>query len=192
LGWSYSDQEIFSKEELVSLFNLSAVNSSPAKFSEELINFYNNYYLNLLDVKNLYELIDTEYEVSFNIKSNDKYLDILNLVREGAKTVLDLIDQIKFFYEVPCYEEQHKELITSNIEAVKIFSENIENIDFNNQQNLENDLKSFLSSKNLKFPQLGKPLRLILSGRQNAPSISQLLFFLGEEESLKRINFFLD
>ena len=35
LGWSYSDQEIFSKEELVSLFNLSAVNSSPAKFSEE-------------------------------------------------------------------------------------------------------------------------------------------------------------
>jgi glutamyl-tRNA synthetase len=192
LGWSYSDQEIFSKEELVSLFNLSAVNSSPAKFSEELINFYNNYYLNLLDVKNLYELIDTEYEVSFNIKSNDKYLDILNLVREGAKTVLDLIDQIKFFYEVPCYEEQHKELITSNIEVVKIFSENIENIDFNNQQNLENDLKSFLSSKNLKFPQLGKPLRLILSGRQNAPSISQLLFFLGEEESLKRINFFLD
>ena len=137
-------------------------------------------------------MIDTEYEISFNIKSNDKYLDILNLVREGAKTVLDLIDQIKFFYEVPSYEEQHKELITSNIEVVKIFSENIKNIDFNNQQNLENDLKSFLSSKNLKFPQLGKPLRLILSGRQNAPSISQLLFFLGEEESLNRINFFLD
>ena len=137
-------------------------------------------------------MIDTEYEVSFNIKSNDKYLDILNLVREGAKTVLDLINQIKFFYEVPSYEEQHKELITSNIEVVKIFSENIENIDFNNQQNLENDLKSFLSSKNLKFPQLGKPLRLILSGRQNAPSISQLLFFLGKEESLNRINFFLD
>jgi len=192
LGWSYSDKEIFSKDELVSLFNLSAVNSSPAKFSEELINFYNNYYLNLLDIKNLYELIDTEYKVSFNIKSNDKYLDILNLVREGAKTVLDLIDQIKFFYEVPSYEEQHKELITSNIEVVKIFSENIGNIDFNNQQNLENDLKSFLSSRNLKFPQLGKPLRLILSGRENAPSISQLLFFLGEEESLKRINFFLD
>ena len=46
LGWTYSDQEIFSKEELLSLFTLEAVNSSPAKFSEELINFYNNHYIN--------------------------------------------------------------------------------------------------------------------------------------------------
>ena len=42
LGWSYSDQEIFSKDELINLFSLESVNSSPAKFSEELLNFYNN------------------------------------------------------------------------------------------------------------------------------------------------------
>ena len=54
------------------------------------------------------------------------------------------------------------------------------------------NLKEFLSSNDLKFPQLGKPLRLILAGRENAPSISQLLFFLGYEESLKRINLFFN
>ena len=56
---------------------------------------------------------------------------------------------------------------------------------------MENNLKEFLSLNDLKFPQLGKPLRLILAGRENAPSISQLLFFLGYEESLNRINLFL-
>ena len=66
---------------------------------------------------------------------------------------------------------------------ISVFKENFSTLDFSDLKMLENNLKEFLSSNNLKFPQLGKPLRLILAGRENAPSISQLLFFLGFEES---------
>ena len=191
LGWTYSDQEIFSKEELLSLFTLEAVNSSPAKFSEELINFYNNHYINSIQIEDLYQLIIKEYDVSYKIDSNIHYLEILKLIREGSKTLLDLINQMQFFYETPQYEEKHKDFIQTNIEIISVFKENISTLDFSDLKILENNIKEFLSSKDLKFPQLGKPLRLILAGRENAPSISQLLFFLGYEESLNRINSFL-
>ena len=191
LGWTYSDQEIFSKEELLSLFTLEAVNSSPAKFSEELINFYNNHYINSIQIEDLYQLIIKEYDVSYKIDSNIHYLEILKLIREGSKTLLDLINQMQFFYETPQYEEKHKDFIQTNIEIISVFKENISTLDFSDLKMLENNIKEFLSSNDLKFPQLGKPLRLILAGRENAPSISQLLFFLGYEESLKRINLFL-
>ena len=191
LGWTYSDQEIFSKEELLSLFTLEAVNSSPAKFSEELINFYNNHYINSIQIEDLYQLIIKEYDVPYKLDSNIHYLEILNLIREGSKTLLDLINQMQFFYETPQYEEKQKDSIQANIEIISVFKENISTLDFSNLKMLENDIKEFLSSNDLKFPQLGKPLRLILAGRENAPSISQLLFFIGYEESLKRINLFL-
>ena len=191
LGWTYSDQEIFSKEELLSLFTLEAVNSSPAKFSEELINFYNNHYINSIQIEDLYQLIIKEYDVPYKLDSNIHYLEILNLIREGSKTLLDLINQMQFFYETPQYEEKQKDSIQANIEIISVFKENISTLDFSNLKMLENDIKVFLLSNDLKFPQLGKPLRLILAGRENAPSISQLLFFIGYEESLKRINLFL-
>ena len=189
--WTYSDQEIFSKEELLSLFTLEAVNSSPAKFSEELINFYNNHYINSIQIEDLYQLIIKEYDVSYKIDSNIHYLEILKLIREGSKTLLDLINQMQFFYETPQYEEKHKDFIQTNIEIISVFKENISMLDFSDLKMLENNIKEFLLSNDLKFPQLGKPLRLILAGRENAPSISQLLFFLGYEESLVRINSFL-
>ena len=192
LGWTYSDQEIFSKEELLSLFTLEAVNSSPAKFSEELMNFYNNHYINSIQVEDLYQLIIKECDVPYKIDSNIHYLEILNLIKEGSKTLLDLINQMQFFYEIPQYEEKYKDFIQTNIEIISLFKENIGTLDFSDLKILENNLKEFLSSNDLKFPQLGKPLRLILAGRENAPSISQLLFFLGYEESLKRINLFFN
>ena len=191
LGWTHSDQEIFSKEELLSLFTLEAVNSSPAKFSEDLLNFYNNHYINSIQVEDLYQLINKEYDVPYKIDSNIHYLEILNLLREGSKTILDLISQMQFFYEVPQYEEKYKDSVQANIEIISVFKENINSLNFSDLKKLENDIKEFLSSNDLKFPQLGKPLRLILAGRENAPSISQLLFFLGFEESLNRINLFL-
>ena len=70
------------------------------------------------------------------------------------------------------------------------FSEQLKEIDFKKNQ-IEDFIKEFLRAKNLKFPELGKPLRVILTGKENAPSISELLFILGKENSLKRIEYTL-
>ena len=71
------------------------------------------------------------------------------------------------------------------------FVSQLKKIDFD-KKTIEEFIKNFLKSNNLKFPELGKPLRVILTGKENAPSISELLFILGKETSLKRIEYSLN
>ena len=53
LGWTYKEQEIFSEKELIKYFDIQNVNSSAAKFSQKLLDFYNNYYLKESDLNSL-------------------------------------------------------------------------------------------------------------------------------------------
>ena len=71
------------------------------------------------------------------------------------------------------------------------FKNQLSEIDFQ-QEEIESVIGNFLKLHNLKFPELGKPLRMILTGKQNAPSISELLFILGKDISLKRIEYSLN
>ena len=73
----------------------------------------------------------------------------------------------------------------------KEFYKQLKETDFEKSK-IEKYIKEFLQSNDLKFPELGKPLRVILTGKENAPSISELLFILGKETSLKRIEYTLD
>ena len=71
------------------------------------------------------------------------------------------------------------------------FGSQLRKIDFE-KDTIEEFIKKFLTANNLKFPDLGKPLRLMLTGKENAPSISELLYILGKETSLKRIEYTLN
>ena len=71
------------------------------------------------------------------------------------------------------------------------FASQLKKIDFE-KNTIEEFIKKFLTANNLKFPDLGKPLRLMLTGKENAPSISELLYILGKETSLKRIEYTLN
>ena len=71
------------------------------------------------------------------------------------------------------------------------FASQLKKIDFE-KNTIEEFIKKFLTENNLKFPDLGKPLRLMLTGKENAPSISELLYILGKETSLKRIEYTLN
>ena len=72
------------------------------------------------------------------------------------------------------------------------FANELEKINCANKENIEIFIKEFLTSNNLKFPELGKPLRIILTGKINAPSISDLIYLLGGNLCQKRLENFLN
>ena len=78
LGWTYKEQEIFSEEELIKYFDIQNVNSSAAKFSQKLLDFYNNYYLKESDLNSLYAYIDTNFSLSDKESNLDRAPLILN------------------------------------------------------------------------------------------------------------------
>ena len=191
LGWTYKEQEIFSEEELIKYFDIQNVNSSAAKFSQKLLDFYNNYYLKESDLNSLYAYIDTNFSLSDKFIQNPKKIEIIDLLRESSNNIIQIIEELTFFHDDP---ELTEELLTSiqiDKDLLEKFKVELEEVNFNDKLLIGVFLDNFLSKNNLKFPILGKPLRLILTGKSKAPSITDLLFLIGKEDCINRIEKFL-
>ena len=191
LGWTYKEQEIFSEEELIKYFDIQNVNSSAAKFSQKLLDFYNNHYLKETNINSLYAYIDTNFSLSDKFIQNPKKIEIIDLLRESSNNIIQIIEELTFFQDDP---ELTQDLLTSiqiDKDILEKFKEELEEVNFNDKLLIGVFLDNFLSKNNLKFPILGKPLRLILTGKSKAPSITDLLFLIGKEDCINRIEKFL-
>ena len=191
LGWTYKEQEIFSEEELIKYFDIQNVNSSAAKFSQKLLDFYNNHYLKETDLNSLYAYIDKNFSLSEKFIQNPKKIEIIDLLRESSNNIIQIIEELTFFHDDP---ELTEELLTSiqiDKDLLEKFKVELEEVNFNDKLLIGVFLDNFLSKNNLKFPILGKPLRLILTGKSKAPSITDLLFLIGKEDCINRIEKFL-
>ena len=188
LGWSHGEEEIFSLEKLKKIFNLEDVNSSPSKYSQELLDWYNNKYLNFLTPEDLILKVKENSGVDFNQIDNGKLA--ISLLAKGAHSLHQIAEESAYFFEEPQTKFDLLNIDSDKKILLSEFSEQLKEIDFKKNQ-IEDFIKEFLRTKDLKFPELGKPLRVILTGKENAPSISELLFILGKENSLKRIEYTL-
>ena len=189
LGWSHGEEEIFSLEKLEKIFNLENVNSSPSKYSQELLDWYNNKYLNFLTPEELILKVKEISGVDFN--QIDKGKLAISLLAKGAHSLYQIAEESSYFFEEPQTKFDLLNIDSNKKILLSEFSEQLKEIDFEKNK-IENFIKEFLQAKDLKFPELGKPLRVILTGKENAPSISDLLFILGKEKSLKRIEYSLN
>ncbi|RZO98753.1 MAG: glutamate--tRNA ligase [Gammaproteobacteria bacterium] len=191
LGWTYKEQEIFSEEELIKYFDIQNVNSSAAKFSQKLLDFYNNHYLKETDINSLYAYIEKNFSLSDKFNQNPKKIEIIDLLRESSNNIIQIIDELTFFHKDPKLTEELLTSIQIDKDLLEKFKVELEEVDFNDKLLIGVFLDNFLSKNNLKFPILGKPLRLILTGKSKAPSITDLIFLLGKENCLERIEKFL-
>ncbi len=191
LGWTYKEQEIFSEEELIKYFDIQNVNSSAAKFSQKLLDFYNNYYLKESDLNSLYAYIENNFSLSDKFIQNPKKIEIIDLLRVSSNNIIQIIEELTFFHDDPELTEELLTLIKIDKDLLEKFKFELEEVNFNDKLLIGVFLDNFLSKNNLKFPVLGKPLRLILTGKPKAPSITDLLFLLGKKNCLERIEKFL-
>ncbi len=192
LGWAFNGKEIFTQKELIKNFRISDVNSSAAKFSQELLDFYNNHYLREYEIIALYEYIENNFLLPDKFAKNPKKLEIIDLLRESANNILQVVEDLSFFVFNPTLNEELKASIKVDRDLMINFKEELNEVDFKDKLLIGVFLDSFLNKNNLKFPMLGKPLRLILTGRSKAPSITDLLFLIGKKDSIQRIDNYLE
>ena len=190
LGWAKDEVEKFTMNELIDFFDLSDVNSSPSKFSMKLLDWYNNEYLKEMDSSTLLKLLS---EIGSNIDENFKNIHgIIDVLKVGAKRLKEIEENLDMFLKSPSIDKSDSLASEENKKIIKDF---FDNFDFSKDENLESisqRLKDYINNNDLKFPQLGKPLRYALTGRTNAPGIGELLYLLGNEESGKRIKNYLE
>ena len=187
LGWSYKDKEIFNDEESIKYFSLKNIGKSPSKLDFERIKSLNEFY-----IKNLNENILIEnliaYIKTYKRKLDDKIIDNItgniNILKNKAKTLEDIYNNSNFIYDfqkkLDVINDKNKTIVNEFYsELVKLKSYDEEKISQINQDIIKNN--------NIKFKDLGQPLRLILTGSDKAPSIKDIIKILGISETINRI-----
>ena len=191
LGWSYKDKEIFNNEESIKLFNLKNIGKSPSKLDFERIKSLNEYY-----IKNLNEKELCDYFINFlneyEEKIDEKYLKIilknLNILKNKAKTLEDIFNNSRFIFKYDQNLILKSNLISEkNKVYLRDFLKEISKIESYSDNKIVEISERVLKKNDIKFKELGEPLRMILTGTSKAPSIKEIVKILGINETISRL-----
>ncbi|TCV90865.1 glutamate--tRNA ligase [Sulfurirhabdus autotrophica] len=189
LGWSHGDEEIFSLSQLVEWFDLKDISKSPAKFNPEKLTWVNQQYIKATDNPRLVELTKPFMEVDCcNPAHGPDPEKVIGLLKDRVNTLKELADAAVYFYRVL---EPHEDLklqhLTAEVKpALSDFATKLESIEWK-QEAINALLKETVGAHGLKFPKIAMPLRIMITGETQTPSIDAIIELLGREESLRRV-----
>ena len=190
MGWSYGNNEIISLDEAIKNFSLDKISKSPAMVDEKKLIFLNNYYINNLPeesiFKTLIELTESDLK-NLNI-NNEMILKFIALYKKRSSSILEIKEKIvQIFHKKYNFTKDQIEILDSLKNNKSLLIEEFSSIVDWNEYIIDEKIKYILNKLDLKFKQLGQPLRLILSGSSDGPSVSKLMEIIGKDQSLEKL-----
>jgi glutamyl-tRNA synthetase len=189
LGWSHGDDEIFSLDQFQQWFTLEHCSKSAAQFDFEKLKWLNNHYLRQIAGADLAQRIASRVrEEGFSLSRGPALADVCELLKDRANTLNELAEEVAMFYiEPPLKSAELDEKMPPAAKAlVESFLANLPQVW--DPASLSAAMKSVLTQGAAKMPQLAMPLRLMLMGRTDTPSIDKVMAVLGRETVVRRIS----
>jgi glutamyl-tRNA synthetase len=190
LGWSHGDEEIFSSEQMIEWFDLASINCAPAKFNPEKLSWLNQQYLKTADNARLAELATPFLETDgCNTATGPDLLKVVGLLKERVNTVAELADAAVYFFRPLEPSTELKALhFSSEVRPAMIdLMGQLTSAEWD-RQIIHDSIKAAATKHGLKMPKVAMPLRVMVTGEAQTPSIDAVLELLGREETLKRMN----
>ena len=194
LGWSHGDDEIFSTTQLSEWFDFDHITSSAAQFDQEKLDWINNHYIKNEPVDKLADLIKLRLiDMGAEVVDKEILNNAIKLYQDREKNLNVFADDILFFFkDVNSSEElKNKYLDGKSKNLIKVFVGGIEKLSCTNDD-VNKFMKEFVKKQDIKFPEIAMPLRIIIAGTDNTPSIGSIIFILGIEDFKKRISCILE
>ena len=193
LGWSPSDnQEIFSLEELVKVFDYHNISKSPAVFDMVKLRWMNGEYMKAMDFDKFYQM--AEPYIKKVIKKDLDLKKIAAMVKTRIEVFPDIEGHIDFFEELPEYDAEmyvHKKMKCTKETSLEVLKDVLPLLEA--QEDFSNDalfelLSGYVNEKGYKTGFVMWPIRTAVSGKQMTPAgATEIMEVLGKEESLARI-----
>lgn len=193
LGWhSKDDKEIYSLEELSTVFDIRGIGSSPAIFDLEKLDFFNGYYIRQ---KTLSELADLCRPYLDDATIDQARLEkIVGLTQDRMKRLSDInelagfvfTDKLEYESDLLIWKSLSLENVKANLQELKGILEKIGDDNWNKEY-LESHLVDYIKSNDKKVGDYLWPLRVSLTGLKNSPGPFEVADTLGKDKSLERI-----
>lgn len=193
LGWSYKDEEIFSKDDLISKFTLENLGASACVFDMDKLTWINSHYIKETDISRLVKIIQEHISEQF-LPVDSGYLEkIIPLMQPRAGNMREMAQMAGFFLISDndlIYDEKavDKFLTTDAKHHLQEISSRLEEISTFDQVSLEQVFKEYIQDKDIKFKVIAQPLRVAITGRTASPGLFETMEVLGRERVLNRLN----
>jgi glutamyl-tRNA synthetase len=193
LGWSYGDQEIFTREELIKYFNLEQVGKANAVFNAEKLLWLNSEYIKLTPEERLFELVKPFLVKEGYLKEN---VDIkwacraIKSLKERCRTLKELAHAMRYYLlDYVDIEPKAKEkyINPETIPIIKEITEKLAQLNDFTQDKIEKIFMDIVNERGLKLGQVAQPIRVVITGSTVSPGIYEVLEIVGKEKTLKRL-----
>lgn len=195
LGWNAGDdKEFYYLDELIEKFSLERVNKAGAVFDLQKLNWLNAEHLRKKSDEEILSMLKKEISLSVfkdQFISDENLLLIIQAMKERVNFVKDFIYGCIYFYEEPkefeqkAIEKNWKEDTPQHLIRLKTEFEKLVNP---SKEDFENALNKVAEELNVGKGKLIHPLRLAVSGQSTGPGIYDILFILGKDKVIKRID----
>ncbi|MBI3938343.1 MAG: glutamate--tRNA ligase [Betaproteobacteria bacterium] len=189
LGWSHGDEEIFTMQQFVDWFDLEHISKSPAKFNPEKLAWLNQQYMKGADNARLAALAQPFLAADgCAVEHGPSLVQVAGLLKERVSTVEELADAAVYFYrEIEPAEALKSQHYTADVKPALVeLRERFAAIAWN-RQSINETIKSVIAERKLKLPKVAMPLRVMVTGGTQTPSIDATLELIGRDGVLARM-----
>lgn len=189
LGWSHGDAEKFSLQQMVEWFNFEKVSRSTAQFDPAKLGWLNQQYLKEADDGRLAGLVTPFLERDgCKVATGPDLPRVVALLKERVSTIEELADAAVYFYRrlEPSAALREAHYAAAAKPALLAFRKQLETVEWRREA-IAAALKAVLAEHQLKMPKIAMPLRVMVTGEPQSPSIDATLELIGRDEVLARM-----
>jgi len=202
LGWSPGgEEELFSKEEFIDIFDYERLGTSPAAFDGSKLEWIANQYLKELDLEDLTETV-THHLQERDIISDDlsdeeyeHYKKLTSLYQEQMSYAAELPEVAGLFFdkEIEWSEDEREVLAGETVpDVLTAFKDEVTSLDNFEADEISQAIKAVQNETGVKGKNLYMPIRVATTGQQHGPQLGDAIELLGQEKIIDHLNDALD
>jgi len=192
LGWSHGDQEIFSLDEMIELFDVENVNKAASSFNTEKLDWLNQHYIKHDDPARIAHLLSPHMgKHDIDPAEGPDLVDVARAQQERANTLVEMADISTFFYKD--YDEFDEKAAKKNLRPVAkepliAIRAELESLDTWSEESIHAAINKVAEALEVGMGKVAQPLRVAVVGRAAAPGIDVTVHLVGQEACLRRID----
>lgn len=191
LGWSHGDQELFTLQEMIELFDISGINKAASTFDPEKLQWLNQQYILRADSARLAHELEWQLEcMGVDTEQGPPVAAVAELLRERARTTREMAMASLYFYQdFHEYHEQaaRKNLTSKALEPLRAVKDRLGQLDGWEPGGIHEAIHGVAEELGLKLGKVAQPIRVAISGGSVSPPIDTTLATLGQKKTIQRL-----